>query len=493
MSFPVSGVLADKDGGPVPDADLAAFLDPSPAMLAGKQPAESIPLAAVRTNAKGEFQLTIPALKGIGRYLDRKGLITLQFMSFGEQHDLVYQLQVKLPTIVGKPARAAIADSRVFSAGTSPRVVQVSDEGTAIEGMKLTATKRSVAAPAFGTQSFSEREECLKTVGSPQLYQWFWVQEGSAVKKWVPVQRSQTGNRTKLQYQWSNTNETSVEVGIKLEYSGATVTGGFSQTLVNASGIDFSTGHNVVRDLEAQYDFYFHRLRCTRLGGGGTDAQVTKLLPHTFTGGNRNTTYTGYYGCAEQYRTEISNPTWVSKASTTTISGSLELNGAKLAAVQKNTSAHKKTYIPVTTPAGLCGENGNPADTERVGEVWTASGGGGTPGDGGDDDDGISQPGVAVPSGMVYQLWGDTAGWHSGNTDNSVNGVSAVNMGGQWPQALAIKNGVVHQIWGDTSGWHIGSTGLPTDAVSAVNMGGTHPQGLALKNGVVHQIWADTS
>jgi hypothetical protein len=88
---------------------------------------------------------------------------------------------------------------------------------------------------------------------------------------------------------------------------------------------------------------------------------------------------------------------------------------------------------------------------------------------------------MAVEDGVVHQIWGDTAGWHDASTGVHAATVSAVNMGGQWPQAMAVEDGVVHQIWGDTAGWHDASTGVHAATVSAVNMGGQWPQAMSTR------------
>jgi microsomal dipeptidase-like Zn-dependent dipeptidase len=78
-----------------------------------------------------------------------------------------------------------------------------------------------------------------------------------------------------------------------------------------------------------------------------------------------------------------------------------------------------------------------------------------------------------------------------------VPAVSAVNMGGQWPQVMAVIGGTLHQISADTTtGWHDGDSLLPVPAgtqISAVNMGGQWPQVMAVIGGTLHQISADTT
>ncbi|MEU8014316.1 GDSL-type esterase/lipase family protein [Micromonospora parva] len=389
-SFPVSGTLADKDGSPIREANLAVYLDPSPAMQKDSAPAEGIRLANTRTNSRGEFRLKVPALKNIDAYVDRKGQVTLQFMSFGDQHSLLYQQQVKLPSKAGEPARAAVADRNVYP--DQSRVATMAVLGgrvtPALTGMNLTAatkptksTKQTAATSGFPDIDYEG--ECNRVWGQIPWGSYWWVKEGDPIKTWVPVQRAQTADKTTMKYEWGNSEETSTEIAVNFENTHVTVGGGFADLTASGSGVNFEVGHNVVRDLEVEYDFYKHRLWCS-ISGDVTNRRpvgITKALPDSFAGGNRNSTYSGYYQCPNVgYRSEINNPLWVSRASTTTLTGSASAFGISLAAQQVNSSSHKKTYTPVTKPAYLCGEDGNPVATEKVSEVngdGTGGGGGG--------------------------------------------------------------------------------------------------------------------
>src|SRR5664279_433992 len=107
----------------------------------------------------------------------------------------------------------------------------------------------------------------------------------------------------------------------------------------------------------------------------------------------------------------------------------------------------------------------------------------------------ISRDG-AVTGGVLHHVYADTSGWHDGLIGFAVGKISAVNMGGQWPQVMTVVGGRLHQIYGDTTGWHDGNTGLPVpdgSSISAVNMGGQWPQVMANRTGVLNEIYADST
>ena len=246
-SFTISGVLRDEEDRPVRDAVLAVYLDPGPAMFLGVEPAGGISLAAVRTTDQGEFELRVPALRDIASYLDDDGNVTLLFMSFGDQYTLMYHQQVTLPTAGGQPVRPA----GMGSADTSfPEA-----RGSSLVGMKLTAATvpAGQAEGGVGTQSL-ESNACTRVWSPTPWGNYYWVREGSAFRRWVPVQRAQTGNKTNMTYEWGNTQSTSVEVAVNFEYNRTAGKAGWSKTISNSAGVNFNVGYNVVRDLEVEYD-----------------------------------------------------------------------------------------------------------------------------------------------------------------------------------------------------------------------------------------------
>lgn len=102
-------------------------------------------------------------------------------------------------------------------------------------------------------------------------------------------------------------------------------------------------------------------------------------------------------------------------------------------------------------------------------------------------------------SGRLHQIYGDTSGWHDVSTGLAISSgaaVSAVNMGAAWPQVITVEGGKIHQISGDSSGWHDGSTGITVPSgttISALNVGAAWPQIMANENGTLHQIYGDTA
>jgi hypothetical protein len=517
-SFPVSGTLADRDGSPIRNADLAVYLDPGPAMLQGSSATPGVRLAATRTNANGDFRLKVPALRDIGAYLDDKGRVTLQFMRFGDQHSMLYQQKVKLPTAAGQPALAAVNDSRVFTSASRATTTP------ALAGMRLTvsggsAKTTSQSAGGIGTLAMNEPSECTRAWSPYPWGNYWWVREGDPIKTWVPVQRAQTGNRTRLTYDWSNSEQTSTEVGVKYEYKEVAASGGFTNLTTAAGGANFTADPNTVRDLEVEYDFYNFRLWCSISGDvtNRRDARVTKALPVRFTIGNRKTRYSGYYTCLnDQYRAEISDPAWVSRSSTTTLYGSASVYGLSLGATQVNTESHKKTYIPVTTPAYLCGQDAVPALTEKVGETSAGPGGpcpcpGPTPppgsGGGGSTPPATPPPAPAVaiynnefhvasvaPNGNVIHTWFDGL-WHTANLGGVLQGTPSIAVYGNEFHIVASNGTTVFQKWFSGTTWYdwapISTGKNPATAVYHHNgLTEFHVTSVATNGNVIH-TWYD--
>jgi hypothetical protein len=103
------------------------------------------------------------------------------------------------------------------------------------------------------------------------------------------------------------------------------------------------------------------------------NARVSELRPYDWTGGGRRVNSTAY-GCPNTaYRQSVpaSSSSYVSKTTTYARSNSISYGGFSLNASQKNTGSHKKTYTNTSTTvsATLCGENGQPAVTDKVSEV----------------------------------------------------------------------------------------------------------------------------
>lgn len=167
--------------------------------------------------------------------------------------------------------------------------------------------------------------------------------------------------------------------------------------------------------------------------------------------------------------------------------------GTRLAAGQRLGSLY-----PGAFPAGACGRSGGThlhlgfsqrATASNLGGVALPASGSVTfPPHGG------SQPGQSG-NGELYQMWAGDGTWHVGGTGVRLAApgtVSAVSLGGTWPQALSVNGGSIHHIWGrsDGGGWANVSTGLPVgpdSSVSAVQHGGSL-QALVVDDGRLYQV-----
>lgn len=97
---------------------------------------------------------------------------------------------------------------------------------------------------------------------------------------------------------------------------------------------------------------------------------------------------------------------------------------------------------------------------------------------------------------VLYQIYGTSSGWTFGNTGIASNptSMSAVNMGGSWPAVMSIENSTLFQTVGTSSGWKKLSTGLTLiGQISAVNMGGSWPTIMLAQGGVLYHVYGTTS
>jgi hypothetical protein len=179
---------------------------------------------------------------------------------------------------------------------TAPQTVN------AVTNMSMTVSPPSTDA-TVSAQSVNIGKECTRVFGTTPWANYKWKREGDPVRTWVPVQRAQTGNKTTMKYEWSNSKETFMETGVEYGYKGASAEGGFSKSVVTSSGLNFSIDHQVVRDLEVEYDYYHYGLWC-QLSGDATKwryTNVRELRPYVFKGFSQSTTYSGYYRCTNAH------------------------------------------------------------------------------------------------------------------------------------------------------------------------------------------------
>src|SRR5690349_3823415 len=127
---------------------------------------------------------------------------------------------------------------------------------------------------------------------------------------------------------------------------------GSAKSIKTSSGLTFEVGHDVVRDLDAEYDFATYTLRC-RVSGSDIyrDTKLTKVQMYQFKGFSRTNHYTGYYTCPNsRFKGPVPAQLWVSRDSTSTFSFSLGVNGSykgvgadvSLTSKQTNAASHKK-------------------------------------------------------------------------------------------------------------------------------------------------------
>jgi hypothetical protein len=422
-AFTISGTLqgGDEQGDNAQTLAYRRFavsLDPSNAMLVATENAEDavaevLDLGATETDGAGRFTVDVPALRAIDDYVEEDGSVGLLFQSLDDDYELMWRTPVHLPRGGQKQATAADPDAKVYKKSLdkkttarppdrltpdgeldlSASVPDIEPAPVAVDELTLAglvpshtgdsapaAAGRSVAAADVG--SGEKAKACRAAMGNTPWDSYGWTKKGPVYREWVPVQRAQTGDKTKMKYEWSNTKENSVEILAKLGYSGSggtAVSAGSAKAVKTGTGLTFNVGHDVVRDLDAEYDFATYTLRCKVSGSDiWRDSKLTKVQMYQFKGFSRSNHYTGYYTCPQaRWKGAIAAELWVSRDATSTFSFSLGANGSyrgvgadvSLTSKQTNTSSHKKTFIEAKAGAKICGQNGNPTVTEKVSET----------------------------------------------------------------------------------------------------------------------------
>lgn len=415
-AFTISGILQDDDAQLLAHKRFAVSLDPSATMLLATEgddesTAEVLDLAATETDEEGKFTVQVPALRSIDNYVEEDGSVGLMFHSLDDDFELLWRTPVYLPRGSEQQATAAVIDDEAYGAPDEAKRPEGSDGNTTdedgeldlhapvpedppttvavddlmLKGVVTSKTARS-STQDVSTQdvgSSTKAKACNKAMGNVPWDNYGWKKKGPVYREWIPVQRAQTGNKTKMKFEWTNNKEHSTEILANLGYTndngGTAVSAGFSKSVKKGEGLTFNLGHNIVRDLDAEYDFATYVLRCKVSGSDiWRDSKLKKVQMYEFKGFSRKSNYTGYYTCPQsKWRGSLTAELWVSRESTSSFSFTLGGNGSykgvganlSLTTKQSHTKVHKKTYIPVKSGSKICGQNGNPTKTEKVSEV----------------------------------------------------------------------------------------------------------------------------
>lgn len=386
--FEVTGTLRSQDGATLGLNRVAVSLDPGPKMLVAsltqEDAATGLTLASTQTDKDGRFTLTIPALKDIDSYVDDDGLVSLLFVGIDDSGlNLMYRQQTRLPSQPGTPARAKFADDAVLPPVETkdPALTDVRGQATesVLTGLNLTASL-SKSGKTSRLRGMDPMQECTRAWNGAPILKYRWDREGGAMRKWVTVQHAQTRKKSTMKYEWSNTKETAVQTVVEITAKGSGATGGYAKSTVTGAGLNFNVPNSWRGNLDAEFDFYHWGLWCNMSGDltAWRAADVHEIRPYQFKGFSQIDVPGVTYKCNRSaFRGSLGNEMWVSRANTVTTSlsvwGGLDGNGiggkVQFDSKQVNTGAHKATYTPTAAGAKICGQDKNPAATEKVMEI----------------------------------------------------------------------------------------------------------------------------
>ncbi|GGJ81616.1 hypothetical protein GCM10010123_09260 [Pilimelia anulata] len=362
--FVLSGVLVDEGGAPVPGVPLAFALDPSPEMqIAAEQGKDAIgfELASATTDGDGRFAAPIPALKDTSQYADENGANRLWVSGSGTNHAISHRFELIFPKDEGQRPRTTYKDEHTVTAG---RARSAAEERPEVLSVKVPAHPAK-ALPVALRPGDNPHTACVMSWPKREYTQQYkWKQMGGGVKSMVNIQTLWTKGKSKAKFEWSNTKETRVSVGVDAAYRDAKFKASREKAAKTSSGVNFSIDAKKKLEAQVQYEFREYRVYCHYRSEGWDLAFYTEVKPYMFTGGNKKGKSSARFGCAKSVPLE--NELWVSRETSHTGSLSVSLFGA-LDSSQINTKIHKKTYTAIK-PTTLCGVKEYPVIEDRVRE-----------------------------------------------------------------------------------------------------------------------------
>jgi hypothetical protein len=260
--------------------------------------------------------------------------------------------------------------------------LSTSQVARATRGLR-TATGQGAAAVLINLTAHKQGNRSAKTEGNmrplttleptPEQrcsgadYVWVLLNTQS-IDKWGRVAIIYTRGKTKMDYDWSNTEESEVDMTANIGPSGALLPIGLSHSVQTAAGVNFSAGAFNLKNLEVGWAYYAYHLQCQTPQRKWYPGYY-RWIPHHFTGGNRITQSTASFSCNENFKITISSPVWVSRSVSNTFKGGVDWIGFSANSRQVNTNEHKMTISPLNgKTATICGSNNHPTRALRIRE-----------------------------------------------------------------------------------------------------------------------------
>lgn len=397
----LAGDLLGTSGAPEAATSVRVDLEPSERLAATTEAGVGLALIKLdeeTTDTTGHFVLHANPLGDLTGYLNPDGTVSLLVTSSGADGQLLYHLRAYPPTADQPTWRWADVDDEVTSGATIPPTTAAgtlstgatslsgpATSGTAAGGGTLTGLtlRAQTAAGASSAVTLARRAGVTTAAatplasGNPADYcvgtSYYWTRsDANIIKNYDRVQRIFTLNRSHWDYDWSTTNNTSVDAAGSYK-NGALFTAGYTSVQNDSAGVNFSAGNNSNWDASVQFDNRAWYLYCRDSSYGGKTwySGYYEWRPYKFTGDNRNLDPKyAIFSCNAQWKIGIQNNLWVARTTTHTYQAGASIAGLGVRVKQENSQYHRLVFKPDSgSTAYLCGSDDYPVGARQVREV----------------------------------------------------------------------------------------------------------------------------
>ncbi|WP_147267790.1 hypothetical protein [Spongiactinospora rosea] len=372
----VAGTLRDIRGNTLSGTPLRIDLEPTRSIIAASSSGvgiEYIKIGETRTADDGSFSFKSPELKDLAGYVDQEGVASALITSSGGSYSVWRRVYLHTPT--GAKGEWTLAQP---PAPKGPRPADPVSYNVDRSGFKPGVSREdesslSLVGHANGAPANGSRQQGIpdpgQYCGTGEIY-YFAMAEIPVQVRMVTLRGHLTGPDTTAKYEWTTTGKTEVEAAANVGAGGNLATVGFTNVQSVSAGITFEIGNFRPAHFRAQFQFRTWDLWCEdvitlkkRISG------KYEWRPYKFTGGNEIATAGGPPNCREDHTTPIVSTTWVSRDTSWTYYGGVQLGDVKLDSRQTNGEYWKLSVIP-DEPAEICGIDDYPVDASYVMEKF---------------------------------------------------------------------------------------------------------------------------
>jgi hypothetical protein len=382
----VSGIVLDTRGHPVADAGIGVYVEQE------LPDADKLTLIAEgHTTRAGRFSIR-GGVQGAPFTTNPDDSVTLQ-INVNDGIDVThFDIDVRPPApSKGRPdwTWGEVVDSHYLPRAAAPRAQERT--GDVVAGLELQlageptegVTPPEGEAPTHESPNGIEPDIALMKHDATwcNTQYWRWLPDTSRFRS-TPNMHVYQYNRTGMNYKWSTTRQTKLQIAYTGEgtVKGVGYKGGLSYTTekdttnwIDASWPRKAEGRNLV--LKTEWRYQKQKLMCeTSMSGtgqeGGYDTGHRRFKARTWTLGNRDVPTNLFWSCPSENRTVIDHKVGIDNGKTNRWNEWFEIVGVKLDATQTNTT---KTVLSIWPAGGfnrakICGKGAKPGSAALVRE-----------------------------------------------------------------------------------------------------------------------------